>query len=89
MKPDGICSDRDGAIWVAGTRPGALRVSEGGKIDFKITTKRPVFAVMLGGAEQRHLFMCTSASSDPVITRRHSNATIDVAEVGTPSSGTP
>ena len=89
VNPDGICSDRDGAIWVAGTRPGALRVSEGGKINFKITTKRPVFAVMLGGAEQRHLFMCTSTSSDPVITRRHSNATIDVAEVGTPSSGIP
>lgn len=86
---NGICSDRDGAIRVAGTRSGALRVSEGGKIDYQVTTKRPVFAVMLGGAEQRQLFMCTSASNDPVITRRYSNATIDVAEVETPSSGIP
>ncbi len=49
VKPDGICLDREGAIWVAGTGPQALRVTEGGEIDQQITTKRPVFATMLGG----------------------------------------
>ncbi len=89
IKPDGICLDRDGAIWVAGTGPWALRVREGGEVDHRITTKQPVFATMLGGPERRHLFMCTSASQDPVLTRRASSATIDIAEVETPGSGIP
>jgi len=89
IKPDGICLDREGAIWVAGRGPRALRVREGGEINHQITTKRPVFATMLGGPERRHLFMCTSASHDPVITRRAPSATIDIAEVGTPGSGIP
>jgi sugar lactone lactonase YvrE len=89
IKPDGICLDRDGAIWVAGTGPCALRVREGGEIDQLITTKQPVFATMLGGPERKHLFLCTSASRDPVITRRAPSATIDVIEVETPGSGIP
>ena len=84
VEPQGICLDREGAIWTAGAGSRALRVREGGEIDQQITTKRPVFATMLGGPERRHLFMCTSASRDPVITRRVSTATIDIAEVGTP-----
>jgi len=89
VKPDGICLDRESAIWVAGTDTCALRVREGGEIDHKITTKRPVFATMLGGPKRRHLFMCTSASPDPVITYRNSSATIDIVEVETPGSGIP
>ena len=89
INPEGICVDREGAIWVAGTGLRAVRVREGGEIDHQVTTKRPVFATMLGGPEQRHLFMCTSASCDPVITRRVSSATIDIAEVGIPGSGIP
>jgi sugar lactone lactonase YvrE len=86
IKPEGICLDREGAIWVVGAGPQALRVREGGDIDQKITTKRPVFATMLGGPEGRHLFLCTADSNDPVITRRVSSATIDVAEVETPAA---
>ena len=86
VKPDGICIDREGAIWAAGTGLCALRVREGGEIDQKITTRQPVFATMLGGPERRHLFMCTSASQDPVITRRVSSATVDIAEVEIPGS---
>jgi sugar lactone lactonase YvrE len=89
VKPDGICLDREGAIWAAGSHPCALRVKEGGEIDHRVTTKRPVFATMLGGPERRHLFICTSASHDPVMTRRAPTATIDVAEVGIPGSGVP
>ena len=81
VSPDGICLDREGAIWVAGTRPGALRVREGGETVNEIATKRPVIATMLGGPERRHLFMCTSDSDDPIITRRVPGATIDIAEV--------
>ena len=88
-KPEGICLDREGAIWVAGTGPQALRVSEGGEIDQQISTKRPVFATALGGPERRGLFLCTSVSNDPVITRQGAGATIDIALVETPGSGTP
>lgn len=84
VNPDGICLDRDGGIWVAGTRPWALHVREGGEIDKRITTKRPVFATMLGGPERRYLFLCTCDSSDPVITRRFASATIEIVEVETP-----
>ena len=84
VKPDGICLDRDGAIWVAGTGLSALRVKEGGEIEYEVTTERPVYAAMLGGPERKHLFMCTSASNDPVITRQMPGATIDIAEVEIP-----
>jgi sugar lactone lactonase YvrE len=84
INPDGICLDCEGAIWVAGAGKQALRVKEGGEVDQRITTRRPVFAVMLGGPERKHLFMCTADSNDPVITSRASSATIDIAEVETP-----
>ena len=86
VKPDGICLDLDGAIWVAGAGTCAIRVREGGEIDQQVTTKRPVFAVMIGGPQLQHLFLCTSDSDDPVLNRRVSSATIDVAEVATPVS---
>ena len=89
VKPDGICLDREGAVWVAAAGPRALRIREGGEIDYQVTTERPVFAIMLGGPDQRHLFLCTSASHDPVITHHDSNATIDIVEVNIPDSGAP
>ncbi len=89
IKPDGICLDREGAIWAATAGSRAVRVSEGGEIDQQVTTERPVFATMLGGPERKHLFMCTSASDDTVIIRRKANATIDVVEVGIPGNGFP
>jgi sugar lactone lactonase YvrE len=89
VKPDGICLDCEGAIWVAGTGLRALHVREGGEVDQQITTKRPVFAAMLGGPERSHLLMCTAESNDPVINCRTGSATIDVAEVDVPGSGFP
>ena len=86
IRPDGICFDLEGAVWVAGRSPAALRVCEGGKIKHQVASKRSVYGITLGGPQQRHLFLCTSATSDPVITRRHPDATIDVAEVGTPGA---
>lgn len=86
VRPEGVCLDRAGAIWAAGAGPWALHVREGGEIDHRISTVRPVYATTLGGPERRHLFMCTSGSSDPVITRRAADATIDIAEVETPGA---
>lgn len=81
IKPDGICLDGEGAIWVAATSPRAVRVLEGGQIVDEVVAKRPVFAVALGGPQRKHLFLCTSASSDPVLTRRTPSATIDTAMI--------
>jgi len=89
VKPGGICLDREAAIWVAGAGLCALRVREGGEVVHQISTKRSVFAIMLGGPEGRHLFMCTSESNDPIVTRRVSGATIDIAEVETPGNEVP
>ena len=49
VKPEGICPDREGAVWVAGAGPRALRVNEDGEIDQQVMCKRSVFATMLGG----------------------------------------
>lgn len=89
VNPDGICLDCTGAIWVAGTSLRVLLVREGGDVVQQIKTRRPVFATMLGGPERRHLFMCTSNSNDPIVTRRVSGATIDVSEVEMPGCGAP
>ena len=86
VNPDGICLDCENALWVAGAGLRALHVMEGGEVDRQIETKRPVFAIILGGPERRHLFMFTSDSNDPVITSRACSATIDIAEVATPGS---
>ncbi len=86
IDPCGICLDDDNAVWVAATCQGALRVREGGEIDRQVVTIQPVFDTMLGGPKGRHLFMCTSASNDPVLTRQVVSATIEIAEVETPGS---
>ena len=89
VKPEGICLDLDGAIWVSGAGSHTLHVLEGGEVDQKITTSRPSFDATLGGPERNHLFICTSKSSDPVITRSASSATIDFAVVDTPGANFP
>ena len=60
--PDGICLDAEGGIWVSDARGfELLRVREGGKIDGTVSTgTRYAFACMLGGADRRTLFVCTS-----------------------------
>ena len=88
--PDGICLDRDGAIWVTAPHPGeVIRVQEGGNITrrFKVTTKP--YACMLGGPERRMLFICTAGSSDPNEARAESNGKIEFIEVEVTGAGRP
>ena len=81
VNPYGICLDGDGAIWAATTTPRALRILEGGQIVDEVEAERPVFVVTLCGPQCKHLFLCTSASCDPIITRRTPSATIETATV--------
>jgi sugar lactone lactonase YvrE len=56
--PDGICVDADGAVWY-GDVPNkrCVRVREGGEVLQTIELDRGCFACMLGGVDDRTLFM--------------------------------
>jgi len=79
---EGICPDSEGGIWIAGAGRRALLVKEGGIIERQVTTDRPVFATAVGGPNHEYLFLCTSDSNDPVMTRQVAGATIDFAVLG-------
>jgi sugar lactone lactonase YvrE len=69
LAPDGICMDAEGAVWVGtaatfahtrrvGTPAGAVvRVREGGEVRERIEYDRAIFAAMLGGPDQKTLFL--------------------------------
>jgi sugar lactone lactonase YvrE len=59
--PDGICTDVDGAVWVASV-PGArcTRVAEGGEVLATVEADRGCFACMLGGEDGRTLFIAAA-----------------------------
>jgi len=56
--PDGICLDADGAAWYADVpNQHCVRVREGGEVLQTVELDRGCFACMLGGADDRTLFM--------------------------------
>jgi len=88
--PDGICLDAEGTIWVSDARGAALlRVREGGKIDGTVSTGgRYAFACMLGGADRRTLFVCTSTGSGPAMADKRDGA-IETVRVDVLGAGLP
>ena len=80
--PNGLCMDRSDAIWTATTNHCAVRVRQGGYIDFGVATGQPVYDLVLGGPRLDQLFLLTSSSSDPVITRQLSDAAVELAVIG-------
>jgi sugar lactone lactonase YvrE len=64
-KPDGICLDAQGAVWVASPAARAfVRVEEGGRVTHRIDANdRWAIACVLGGAQRQTLFMLTARTS--------------------------
>jgi sugar lactone lactonase YvrE len=89
-KPDGICLDADGTVWVANpTINECFRVAEGGNILDVIETANRCFACMLGGPDRRTLFMVTSQYSLAHEAAAQRTGTISVVEVAVPGAGLP
>ena len=89
-RPDGICLDAEGAIWVANAAAAeCVRVAEGGQIIDRIETDQPCFACMLGGPDGTTLFMLTAPSSDPAEVVAVRGGRVLVSEAPVPHAGRP
>jgi sugar lactone lactonase YvrE len=89
-RPDGICLDSEGAIWVANAAAAeCVRVAEGGQIIDRIETDQPCFACMLGGPDGTTLFMLTAPTSDPVEVVAVRGGRVLVSEAPAPRAGRP
>ncbi|VIO74293.1 SMP-30/gluconolactonase/LRE family protein [Bradyrhizobium ivorense] len=89
--PDGICLDRDGAVWVASFTEGAfVRIGRDGVERQRIAVPdRRALACALGGADRSTLFCLSAATSYEELRKGKSVSRIDVVEVDTPGDGYP
>jgi len=88
--PDGICLDKENAIWIANPMTGeVLRCCEGGKVTHRVRPKNQPFACMLGGPDRRTLFVCTAESDNPDKIRAKASGMIETMKVDVPGAGLP
>lgn len=91
LLPDGMALDAEGMLWVADAKGhGVSRVREGGEVvDFVDTGDLSVYAVALGGADRRTMYLCCAPphrTFDPSTTRR---SVLLTCQVPVPGAGTP
>lgn len=89
--PDGICIDREGAVWVADpVKKGVMRVQSNGVIAEWIPTgDRGAYACALGGSDMSTLFVCTAESSNPARTVELRSGRIEAIRVEVPGPESP
>jgi sugar lactone lactonase YvrE len=89
--PDGICLDREQAVWVASFDEDAfIRVDrDGHELQRLEVPGRRAIACVLGGPERRTLFCLSAATSHEELRQRKSSARIDVVDVEIPGAGNP
>ncbi|MGO8949266.1 MAG: SMP-30/gluconolactonase/LRE family protein [Ktedonobacterales bacterium] len=89
--PDGICLDAEGAVWY-GDVPNkrCVRVREGGEVLQTIDLDRGCFACMLGGVDDRTLFMMAAEWRGPEhMTEVTRTGLVLAAEAPEPGAGWP
>ncbi|WP_426442954.1 SMP-30/gluconolactonase/LRE family protein [Bradyrhizobium genosp. P] len=89
--PDGICLDRDGAVWVASfTEDAFIRIGRDGAERERIAVPgRRALACALGGADKQTLFCLSAETSYAELRKGKSVSRIDVVEVAAPGDGYP
>ena len=89
--PDGICLDRDGAVWIASFAEDAfVRIARDGKEVRRIAVPgRRAIACALGGADRKTLFCLSADTTHEELRKGKSSARIDVVEVDVPGAGYP
>jgi sugar lactone lactonase YvrE len=89
--PDGICLDREGAVWVAAFEEDAfMRLDRSGRELQRIEVPgRRALACVLGGPERRTLYCLSAATSYEELRQGKSSSRIDVIEVEIPGAGNP
>ena len=90
VAPDGCCLDADGALWVADAdNSRVLHVHKGGEISEEVSLGTGVFACMLGGADNRTLFMCAAPDFQEEARKNAREGTLLTARVDVPHAGRP
>jgi sugar lactone lactonase YvrE len=89
--PDGICLDREGAVWAASFDEDAfIRIDRDGLELRRIEVPgRRAIACAMGGPERRTLFCLSAATSPEQLRQRQSSARIDAIDVEIAGAGYP
>jgi sugar lactone lactonase YvrE len=90
-EPDGICLDRDGAVWTSVFQQDAfVRVDAKGNVLDRISvTGRRAVACALGGDDRRTLFCISAETTHEDLMRGKSSARVDTARIEVPGAGFP
>lgn len=84
--PDGIALDAEGAVWVASPFSATIfRVTSDGAIERRLEVANP-YAVALGGADGRDLFVCTSGTWIPEDAARERSGAVHRVRVDVPAA---
>lgn len=89
--PDGICLDREGAVWVASFDEAAfIRVGrDGHELQRVDVPGRRAIACVLGGPERRTLFCLSAETSYEELRQQKSSACVELIDMDIPGAGYP